>query len=377
MVPVMYTAKAITAYRRWKIFCTISWVLIAISPWTLPYDEIHHIDMHMKLLDEETLLVGEYPHGTADGPQIEANVQYVTSTFKSSFGTPYKVVRIPMPPDGGAYPDNGGDYRTYANAVFVNKTVILPFYEQQFDTTARRIWQESLPGYKIVGIDCNNIIGSLGAIHCITKEIGVADPIHVVHQALPCMNNTEWANGYPVWANLSHRSGIASAKIYYTTDTTTAWQSVDLPAYTLNDTTWSYKGLIPIQPAGSTVYYYIQATANNGKTVVHPLPAPKGWWKFCVSNSVATNDVLNADLLDIYPNPASAITCIPVQMTAKTVGSIRVFNTLGQQVASVFEGELPAGKSNYFLNAAQYVPGAYFVQLQTSAQTVLKKLVVK
>lgn len=27
----------------------------------LPYDGIHHIDMHMKLLDEETLLVGEYP----------------------------------------------------------------------------------------------------------------------------------------------------------------------------------------------------------------------------------------------------------------------------------------------------------------------------
>ena len=41
---------------------------------TLPYDEIHHIDMHMKLLDEETLLVGEYPEGVADGPQIEALV---------------------------------------------------------------------------------------------------------------------------------------------------------------------------------------------------------------------------------------------------------------------------------------------------------------
>ncbi len=28
---------------------------------TLPYDGIHHIDMHMKLLDEETLLVSQYP----------------------------------------------------------------------------------------------------------------------------------------------------------------------------------------------------------------------------------------------------------------------------------------------------------------------------
>ncbi len=48
----------------------------------LPYDVIHHIDMHMKLLDEETLIVGEYPAGVADGPQIEANIQYVLNNFQ-------------------------------------------------------------------------------------------------------------------------------------------------------------------------------------------------------------------------------------------------------------------------------------------------------
>ncbi|MFN8165148.1 MAG: agmatine deiminase family protein [Bacteroidia bacterium] len=104
---------------------------------TLPYDDIHHIDMHIKLLDEETLLVGEYPQGIADGPQIEANLQYVLSNFNSVFGTPYKVIRIPMPPDASnSYPNVGGDYRTYTNSVFVNNTIILPTYSQQYDTTA-------------------------------------------------------------------------------------------------------------------------------------------------------------------------------------------------------------------------------------------------
>ena len=42
---------------------------------TLPYDQIHHIDMHMKLLDEETILVGEYPEGKLMVPQIEANIE--------------------------------------------------------------------------------------------------------------------------------------------------------------------------------------------------------------------------------------------------------------------------------------------------------------
>ena len=58
---------------------------------TLPYDEIHHIDMHMKLLDEETILVSRYPEGVADGPQIEENINYVLSNFQSPFGTPYEI----------------------------------------------------------------------------------------------------------------------------------------------------------------------------------------------------------------------------------------------------------------------------------------------
>ena len=184
---------------------------------TLPFDVIHHIDMHMKLLDEETLLVGKYPDNTADGPQIEANIQYILNTYKSAFGTPYKVIRIPMPADGNSeYPNSGGQYRTYANAVFVNKTVILPFYEQKYDTTALRIWQQSLPGYKVVGINCNSIIGSLGAIHCITKEIGVADPIHVVHQALPCMNNTGMAGRLSGMgqSGASQRHGVGQNLLY-------------------------------------------------------------------------------------------------------------------------------------------------------------------
>ncbi|MBL7883023.1 MAG: agmatine deiminase family protein, partial [Bacteroidia bacterium] len=101
---------------------------------TLPYDGIHHIDMHMKLLNEETLLVGQYPNGIADGPQIEANIQYVLSNFNSSFGTPYKVIRIPQPPDqlnGFTYPNTTGNYLTYTNATIINKTVIVPqFYAQ-------------------------------------------------------------------------------------------------------------------------------------------------------------------------------------------------------------------------------------------------------
>jgi len=150
----------------------------------LPYDQIHHIDMHIKLLDEETLLVGQYPAGTADGPQIEANLQYIQNNFLTCYGRPYKIVRIPMPPNtSGQYPPTA-NYYTYTNSVFVNKTVIVPIYGLPQDTTAMRIYRENLPGYRIVGINCSSMISALGAIHCITKEIGVNEPVFISHAKL-------------------------------------------------------------------------------------------------------------------------------------------------------------------------------------------------
>ncbi|MFM7813870.1 MAG: agmatine deiminase family protein, partial [Flavobacteriales bacterium] len=184
----------------------------------LPYDGIHHIDMHMKLVDEETLLVGEYPEGVADGPQINANIEYVLANFQSHFGTPYRVVRIPMPPStGGAFPDSNGAYRTYTNAVFVNNTIIFPTYREEYDTTAFRIWGEVCPGYTLVGIDCdnngNNIISQSGAIHCITHTVGVADPLLISHQPLADTYNT--TTPYEVSAYMRHRSGIATNRLYW------------------------------------------------------------------------------------------------------------------------------------------------------------------
>ncbi|HRT54848.1 MAG TPA: agmatine deiminase family protein, partial [Flavobacteriales bacterium] len=148
---------------------------------TLPYDGIHHIDMHMKLLDEETLLVGEFPQGESDGPQLDENMGIIMANETSVFGDPYRVIRIPMPPSTGGEWAPDASYRTYANNLFVNGTVIVPTYRTEYDTTALRILHEALPGYRIVGIDCDNsgsnIISASGAIHCITKGIGVNDPL--------------------------------------------------------------------------------------------------------------------------------------------------------------------------------------------------------
>ena len=251
---------------------------------TLPFDGIHHLDMHMRVIDEETIFFGQYPDGIADGPQIESNINYLTEEFNTAFGNKYNIVRLPMPPDAsGRYPNTGGAYRTYTNSVFVNKTVLVPTYQERYDTTALRIYRENLPGYNVVGINCNSIIGSLGAIHCITKTVGDDDPLLIAH---PRLRDSEDASlEYPVVAYIKHRDGIAAAELYYRVAPDSFYAQV--PMVLVDSTANSWAALIPPQLAGSEIQYYIHATANNGKQQVRPIVAPEGYFKFKVKGEPA------------------------------------------------------------------------------------------
>lgn len=341
---------------------------------TLPYDGIHHIDMHMKLLDEETILVGEYPAGISDGPQIEANLQWLLSTYNSVYGTPYKVVRIPMPSStSGGWPSSGSYYRTYTNGVFVNKTYIYPSYYPQYDTTAFRIYTESLPGYTIVPIDCDpDPISASGAIHCITNCIGASFPLLISHQRLSSPQTT--SGNYQVDAYITHKSGIASANVYYKTTLGGSYQSVAMS--NVGGDNWT--GYIPAQNNGDSVYYYIQAQAVSGKTQVRPMPAPAGYWNFVVSNSAGLSDNnMSWGMKDVYPNPASYITCIPVDGGNGFSGSLSLLDATGRTIQILHNGGFPAGESNYFFNALTIESGMYFIRLESDQGVQVQKVVVR
>ncbi len=342
----------------------------------LPFDGIHHIDMHMKLLDEQTLLVGEYPPGIADGPQIEANLQYVLNNFNTTSGTPFKVIRIPMPPDAtGKFPNTGGHYRTYTNSLIANKTIIVPTYDLKYDTTALRIYREAMPGYHVVGIDCNTIIPSSGALHCITKEIGVNDPLRIVH--FPIDGSEINNNGVIVDALIQHRDGILNARVYYTTDTLVGY--VELPMdQNLGTDTWS--ATIPFLGEEKLVYYYIEAEATSGKSQRRPLTAPAGYWVFLMPEG--TSSILNTTdsriiLTPPFPNPASSITCIPVDL-GNYSGELKLdlIDVWGRSF-KLFSGYESGGERKYFFNAGDFVAGIYRLRIQTAECQVTEMIVIQ
>lgn len=342
---------------------------------TLPYDGIHHIDMHMKLLDEETILVGEYPSGISDGPQIEANLQWLLSNFNSVYGTPYRVVRIPMPSNfsGTQWPSTGSYYRTYTNGVFVNNTYIYPSYYEKYDTTAYRIYSEALPGYTIVPIDCDpDPISASGAIHCITNCIGATDPLLISHQRLADPQTT--TGNYQVDAYIKHKSGIATANVYYKTTMASVYQSVSMSSTGGNN--WT--GYIPAQNSGDSVYYYIQAQAVSGKSQTRPMPAPDGYWAFTVSVAASLEEnAQQSVMLDVYPNPAAYLTCIPVQCSNEFSGSLQLLDASGRLIQLIHDGDFPAGESNYFFNALTLESGIYLIKLETEEDVQVQKVVVR
>jgi agmatine/peptidylarginine deiminase len=326
----------------------------------LPYDGIHHIDMHMKLLDEETLLIGQYPPGVADGPYIEQNLQYILNNFLTPFNKPYRIVRIPMPPDQyGRYPDNGGYYRTFTNSIIINKTVIIPTYDLQYDTTAFRIYRQAMPGYRIVGINSNSIIPSNGAIHCIVKEFGVFNPLQIFHSRL---DDTLYTTiPYQVSAIVKNQSGISQVNLFWTTDTTSGYSSV--PMNLLSDD--KYIGFIPPQNVPTDVYYYISATSNNGKTITKPITAPQGYYKFFAANPLPVELVaFIADAgyqsVSLFWETASETNNLGFEVQRRTnewqtIGFVTGNGTSTERKSYSFtDDQLAAGKYQYRLKQIDY-----------------------
>lgn len=65
-----------------------------------------------------------------------------------------------------------------------------------------------------------------------------------------------------------------------------------------------------------------------------------------------------------YPNPFNPSTTIRYQISEKDVVRLKVFNTLGQEVASLFNGEQEAGAHSATWDAQNVSSGTYFYRLE-------------
>jgi len=135
-------------------------------------DGTGHIDMFVKLINDTTVIVGEYENqsaGFSGNYDICNQVANQLANETNGAGRPFNIVRMPMPPY------NNGITYTYINSLIVNKKVLVPIYgfstEFANDDSVLALYETIMPGVEAVGFDCNQIIPANGAIHCIAMKV--------------------------------------------------------------------------------------------------------------------------------------------------------------------------------------------------------------
>lgn len=81
-------------------------------------------------------------------------------------------------------------------------------------------------------------------------------------------------------------------------------------------------------------------------------------------------------LVQNYPNPFNPTTRIEYSLPRRSHVSLAVYNILGEQVASLFEGVRPSGTYSAVLDGSHLATGVYFYRLQADAFVDIKKLVL-
>jgi subtilisin family serine protease len=77
-----------------------------------------------------------------------------------------------------------------------------------------------------------------------------------------------------------------------------------------------------------------------------------------------------------YPNPFSTTTVIPFTLGKASTVKLEVFNFLGQPVATLFDGRLPAGRHQVQWDAAGVTSGFYYYRLQTDFGNHSRRMVI-
>jgi hypothetical protein len=90
------------------------------------------------------------------------------------------------------------------------------------------------------------------------------------------------------------------------------------------------------------------------------------------STEIVTKFVLSQN----YPNPFNPSTTISFAIPSKAYVTLKVFDIMGREVATIVSEELSAGNYSRQWNAANMSSGIYFYRLQAGSYTETKKLVL-
>ena len=129
------------------------------------FDSTRHIDMWMLPVDDYEVIIGQYSASTGSPYTITENA----AANMTSRG--YAVHRTP----GW---QSGGTHYTYTNAVVMNDVVAMPTFSgySAYNAQALSTFQTAFENRSVFTVDCSDIIGYAGAMHCIMMHVPEINP---------------------------------------------------------------------------------------------------------------------------------------------------------------------------------------------------------
>ena len=89
---------------------------------------------------------------------------------------------------------------------------------------------------------------------------------------------------------------------------------------------------------------------------------------------VSYKNPIHETLFDIFPNPTKEIILARIHIDNSSFIHLHIFNELGKDIMTVYDGMLPEGKGDFSFKLPQ---GMYYVRMETAEGVVTKKVVVE
>ncbi len=124
-----------------------------------------------------------------------------------------------------------------------------------------------------------------------------------------------------------------------------------------------------------------EAAAGNAKRFdtrenIVPANRPKLTVSYTTTSGVTETIPERFALHQNYPNPFNPATTIAFELATRSHASLKIFNLLGQEVATVVNGILPAGVHSAQWIAAEMSSGIYVYRLEAEGSVATRKLVL-
>ena len=125
-------------------------------------------------------------------------------------------------------------------------------------------------------------------------------------------------------------------------------------------------------------YSFVDNTVSNAGTYYYRLKQidNDGTYEFSKAIEVNFGSPINFELNQNYPNPFNPTTTISFNLPQSGNVTLKVFNSIGEEVVTLTDGYIDAGVYTFNFNADGLPSGMYIYQLNTPEKTQVRKMIL-